>query len=272
MARSSFTSSLSARLLAGVALAAFMVAAPTAQAGLLDKLTGKSDTPAAAAKAPEAAKTTPAKAETAKEEPAKTEDIKTPDSYKAGNLEISHISASEKNGGYEIYLKLTNNGKNDDGLSGAELVEGTGEIVMVAKNTTKEITNKDAIEKAQQEARRRVPTPVLPVHDAGEEAKDAKDAIKEAKKPDAPKPVDIPKPEYKEVVKEVEGAIMVSVPADKSVTLESGETRLKLTGYKKSLKEGDVFKIMLHFRSAPNATVAVKLTNKQSLLNKVFGN
>ena len=318
MSRSSLSySRFNQKLLTGVALAALLLAAPAAQAEskIVDKILGKKD-----AVKTEAAKTeakvetkieTPAveapKAPAAPEAPAAPA-MKIPDSYKTGNIEISHVAATEKNGAYEIYMTLKNNGKNDDGISGAELAEGAGEIQLVSRVTTKELTNKEAIEKAQEAARAQPSrAPTLPPVPGAKDAKDGKDgkggllksllgggkdeakneagdapapddaALPPGAKPPGTEPdkkakrIEIPKPEYKDVTKDVEGQPII-ITAEKSLTLDSGTAFLKLTSYKKGAKGGDAIPVMLHFRSAPNVAVHVKVGGGGSLLNKMFGN
>ena len=244
--------SLSALRLLSVSAFMLVLAAPGYAA---DK--AKTAAPAVAAPAPTATPVavTPAPAPVAAAPaPTKTAE-KLPDSYKAGNLEISGAFTEEKGGVYNIYFTVKNNGKGDDALTSAELTDGTGEINTVARVTTKEVTNADAIKKAQAEAEKAATMPP-PAPDAkGEKAA-------------APKPPELPKPEYKDVTKDAEGQPIV-LTADKSTKLEAGEAHLKLTGYKAG--KNDYMPVMLHFRSAPNVTLKIKSGSKPSFIGKLFG-
>ena len=58
-------------------------------------------------------------------------------------------------------------------------------------------------------------------------------------------------------------AIHVDLPTGKAVKLADGDKFLRISGIEKSLKDGDHFQLMLHFRSAPNVNVDV-VTHKKS--------
>ncbi|MDX2027984.1 MAG: copper chaperone PCu(A)C [Alphaproteobacteria bacterium] len=67
--------------------------------------------------------------------------------------------------------------------------------------------------------------------------------------------------------KETEAPLMIELPAGKSAEFKEKKNALRIKGIKKSLKEGDKFQLMLHFRSAPNAVFDITVRRKKSFFN-----